>query len=198
MATSGAAVIWVTVAPLAHKGIESELRKCEALLRQGYETGGWLWAQQGQGWWRTEGLVIDFASGPGDKAERQLFQERDGDRDYHVSELTMDTASLEEVDAVFRREGCEVVGMWHTHPNGDDQPSEHDLKRVDGVLARREEWGCRTPRALELILTPGQGESWNPHPWIFMRSKEPKMVGRTQLRPAGVVTLAEPAAMRGA
>jgi hypothetical protein len=191
-------VIWVTLSRSAHEAIESELRKVEVLLRQGYESGGWLWSQQGQGWWRTEGLVVEFASGPGDKPERRLFQEREGGRGYNISELTMDTASLESADEVFRREGYEVCGMWHTHPNGDDQPSEHDEKRIDGMLARREEWGCRTPRALELILTPGKGDSWAANPWILMRSKEPRMLGRTELRPAGVVTLAEPAAMREA
>jgi proteasome lid subunit RPN8/RPN11 len=194
MARPEIVVIWVTIGPSAHEAIEAELRKSTELLRQGLETGGWLWARQGEGWWRTEGLVIEFASGPGENPERQIFDDEEaGER---ISEITYDVSSLEAMDEVFRREGYELVGMYHTHPSGSDQPSEHDLKRVDGLLERRSEWAARTQRALEVILTPGKGESWVPTPWIFMRSKKPKMAGRYQLRPAGVVTLAEPAAMR--
>ncbi len=178
-------VIKASLSPLARKLIQEELRAASAALARNHETGGWLWAAQGLGWWRTEGLEISYASGPGDHPERGI-----GAIDY-------DVASLESVDEVMRREGLELAGMWHTHLHPDsDAPSETDMKRIDVLLERREEWGARTQRALELILTPAPGGEWTMHLWCFMRSKEPKMAGRTQLRPAGFVTLAEPAVMR--
>ena len=82
--------------------------------------------------------------------------------------------------------------MWHTHPGGDDQPSEPDEKRIDGLLARREEWRSRTQRALELILTPAPGDDWTIHPWVYHRTKE-----RGIALPAGIPGLAEAAVMKG-
>ena len=62
-----------------------------------------------------------------------------------------------------------MAGSWRAcgicTPAGTDQGSDQDEKRIDGLLARREEWGCRTQRGLELILTP-RGKEWAIHPWV--------------------------------
>jgi Prokaryotic homologs of the JAB domain len=165
-------LIHVSIDRLAAEAIEDELRRSAAELRDGCETGGWLWAEAGAAWWRTEGLTIAFASGPGDKAVRAL------------GALTLDTDSLFEADAVFRREGYELVGHWHTHPGGDDQPSETDDERIKALLSFRKEWACKTPRALEIILTPS-GDGWQIHPWVMYRT----VAGR--VRPAEPVILRE-------
>jgi Prokaryotic homologs of the JAB domain len=171
--------IQVSIGEYARQTIDDELRHSAAELRDGCETGGWLWAEQGAAWWRTEGLTITFASGPGDKAIRA------------PGALTLDTDSLFAADEVFRREGYELIGQWHTHPGGDDQPSDTDDLRIKALLSFREEWGCRTPRALELILTPS-GTGWEIHPWVLYRTKKAKPGA-----PAGRVRPAEPAVIRG-
>jgi hypothetical protein len=64
-------LIQVSIDPLARSYIEDELRRSAAKLRDGKETGGWLWAKQVAAWWRTEGLLIEAACGPGPKARRE-------------------------------------------------------------------------------------------------------------------------------
>jgi Prokaryotic homologs of the JAB domain len=174
-------VIQVSIDDLALRAIEDELRRSAAELRDGYETGGWLWGEAGAAWWRTEGLLIEAACGPGRRARRG------------PGALTFDTDDLFEFDRVMRTEGLEVVGAWHCHPGGDDAPSDTDDKRIEALLSFREEWGCRTPRALEIILTP-TAAGWQFHPWVMYRTTKPSKLGT----PAGRVRPAEPAVMREA
>jgi hypothetical protein len=175
-------VIQVSIDDLALRAIEDELRRSAAELRDGHETGGWLWGEAGAAWWRTEGLTIAWASGPGARAVRA------------PGALTFDTDDLFEADAVMRRHGYEVVGAWHCHPAGDDAPSDTDDERVRALLSFREEWGCRTPRALEIILTPTAG-GWQFNPWILHLTKERSRYGTPagRVRPAEAVVIREAA-----
>jgi proteasome lid subunit RPN8/RPN11 len=111
-------VIQVSIDDLARRAIEDELLYSAAELRDGCETGGWLWAKQGAAWWRTEGLLVEAACGPGRKARRL------------PGALTSDSDHMDEWDRVMRKEGLEVVGAYHTHPGGDDAPSETDDEPV--------------------------------------------------------------------
>lgn len=166
-----------TLGEYAAQAINQELRDSYVALSQGAETGGWLFGEQDVPWWRQEGLEITFASGPGPNAMRA------------VGALNLDTDWLDEFDAVMRHEGYEHIGFWHTHPRGDDQPSEEDEQRISALLYEREHrWGCRTLRALELILTPAKNGGWTIHPWVFHRRKKAGLA-----RPAGVPAPAEPA-----
>jgi proteasome lid subunit RPN8/RPN11 len=122
-------VIQVSIDSLALRAIEDELRYSAAELRDGCETGGWLWAAQGAAWWRTEGLLIEAASGPGRKARRA------------PGALTFDTDDLFEFDRVMGAERLEVAGAWHCHPGGDDAPSETDDERVRALLSFRRRVG---------------------------------------------------------
>lgn len=52
---------------------------------------------------------------------RNLNQERAGDR------YELDPADFLAVDAEARRDGLEIVGIWHTHPDCPARPSSTDL-----------------------------------------------------------------------
>ena len=173
--------IYVKLSTLARQEIRKELDRSRADISQGHETGGWLFAEKDTPWWRTEGITIEYASGPSDKAVRG------------PGAIDMDTDALfSAADVLLEKHGLEVVGAWHIHPGGDDQPSDTDIERVAALLSFRSEWGCRTQCGLEMILTPKRGD-WAIHPWVFMRSKT-----RGIVLPAGSTVLAEPAIMRAA
>jgi hypothetical protein len=88
---------------------------------------------------------------------------------------------MTDLDLLFRREGLELCGGFHSHPGGDDQPSEKDDDRIGSVLNLRRIWGCQTDRAVELILTQlpepvlayssgGRKNGfipWTITPWVF-------------------------------
>ncbi len=52
---------------------------------------------------------------------RNLETERSSDR------FTLDPGDWMRADSVARREGLEIVGIWHTHPDHPARPSETDL-----------------------------------------------------------------------
>jgi proteasome lid subunit RPN8/RPN11 len=58
----------------------------------------------------------------------------------------MDTDNLFQVDEALRKHGLECVGQWHTHPSGDDQPSEPDEERIEGLLHFVRSVGTRAHR----------------------------------------------------
>ena len=138
--------IYVKLSTLARQEIQKELDRSRADISQGHETGGWLFAEKDTPWWRTEGITIEYASGPSDKAVRG------------PGAIDMDTDALfSAADVLLEKHGLEVVGAWHIHPGGDDQPSDTDIERVAALLSFRSEWGCRTQCGLEMILTPQKG-----------------------------------------
>jgi hypothetical protein len=142
----------------ARDKIGEELRrhKHDLKTKPGFETAGWLWASQDCAWWG--GLEIVEASGPGPDAVRGY------------GEITLGRGYLHDLDELFRRDGLELVGNWHVHPNqNDDQPSTVDDNCIREILALRKEWDCRTQRALMIIYNPPylRGDPWKCTPWAF-------------------------------
>jgi proteasome lid subunit RPN8/RPN11 len=149
----------VTLQPNVLETIEEEILNTAAdSPEQIVETGGWLWSPQGVGWWGSDGIDVQEASGPGLDAEKRY------------DELTFQTGHMFDLDVMFRRDGLELCGGWHTHPSGDSQPSEADLNRIGYVLDMRAIWESRTQRALEIIITRRPyGRGWEAWPWVFYK-----------------------------
>jgi hypothetical protein len=155
--------------PNVREAIDKEIDVALPLLKDGGETGGWLWSPQGVGWWGDDGIDVQEASGPGPDAV------------YGYGSLTLGAGYLHDLDELFRRERLELCGGWHTHPNGNDQPSSVDFdERISTVLDLRKAWGSRTQRALEIIFTPPlwRGDGWKAHPRVFYRG--PSRITRTE------------------
>jgi hypothetical protein len=150
-------MIEVRLADTAREKIGEELRRSERDLKTkpGFETGGWLWGRQDCPWWG--GLEILEASGPGPDAI------------HGYDSLTLGRGYLHDLDELFRRDGLELVGNWHVHGSGDDQPSSVDMDCIAEILALRKDWDCRTQRALMLIFNPPylRGDPWKATPWAF-------------------------------
>jgi hypothetical protein len=169
-------VYHVRLSERAKETIEEEIAFTDFESKQGQtgfrESGGWLWSRQDAGWWGPDGLEIVEASGPGGTAEKTW------------DELNMPFKHVESLDEMFRREGLELSGGWHTHPHGD-MPSEVDLKRIGYVLDMRAVWESRTQRALEIIFTRQHGtyEAW---PFVFYRGPG-GITGRTAIWPEGAI-----------
>jgi hypothetical protein len=152
----------VSIGENAQEVIHGELKRNERTIQGGREVGGWLWSEQGSAWWG--GLEVVEASGPGPD-DLCTFEQ-----------ITFMRGHLHDLDEMFRREGLELCGGWHVHPRGDTMPSTIDLDdRISTVLKLREDWGCRTQRAIELIYGPNNPASWHARPsggftvesWVF-------------------------------
>jgi hypothetical protein len=169
------AVYRVTLQPSAVKTIEEELAFTAWDSTEGFvETGGWLWSPQGAGWCGPDGIDVREACGPGLDATKSY------------DELTFQTNHMFDLDEMFRRDGMELCGGWHSQPS-DSQPSEKDLNRIAYVLNLRADWKSRTQRALEIIFTRRPyGRGWEAWPWVFYRG--PSKVLKTEgIWPEGAV-----------
>jgi proteasome lid subunit RPN8/RPN11 len=73
------------------------------------------------------GLLVGSRSGATTRVERaepatNLEQERAADR------YRLDPRDFLAIDAAARRDGLDVVGVWHTHPDHPAEPSSTDLQ----------------------------------------------------------------------
>jgi proteasome lid subunit RPN8/RPN11 len=73
------------------------------------------------------GLLVGSRSGDMTRVERaepatNLEQERAADR------YRLDPRDFLAIDAAARRDGLDVVGVWHTHPDHPAEPSSTDLQ----------------------------------------------------------------------
>lgn len=159
--SEGVTVFRVRLSPKVEEAIEEEIFQtaCDSPDDVG-ETGGWLWSPAGVGWWGLDGIDVQEASGPGLDATKAY------------GALTLSTDYLIDLDALFRADGLELCGGWHLHPSANDMPnSDEDLQRIAYVLNLRRVWGCRTQRALEIVITrhPEGGWRWVATPWVFYK-----------------------------
>jgi proteasome lid subunit RPN8/RPN11 len=186
-------VIEISIGPKAQYVIEDELKRAERNIQRGREVGGWLWSRQDSAWWG--GLEIVEAAGPGP------------DDIYTFAEVTFMKGHLHDLDEMFRRDGLELCGGWHVHPSGDTMPSSIDEGRIATVLKLREDWDCRTQRAVELIYAPnnpcnGYGHvhpsgGFTVEPWAFCMG-EGRFTGRPMPQPVPAVLVTGTDLLRGA
>ena len=54
--------------------------------------------------------------------------------------FVVDPLDLIEAELEARREGLDVVGLWHAHPSGELEPSEADLEAARRLWGRRRTW----------------------------------------------------------
>jgi hypothetical protein len=164
---------YVTVYPVrlsenALAAIEQEWfdTACDYFDQGVVEFGGWLWCRQDADW-EADGVEIIEACGAGPGAEKSY------------NSMVLPTGHMLDLDLLFRSEGLQLCGGFHSHPSGTDQPSEKDFDRIGAVINLRRIWGCHMEKALELILTPrpesgfSLGSSkkrfrpWQITPWVF-------------------------------
>lgn len=95
--SEGVIIFRVRLSPKVEEAIEEEIFQtaCES-PDDVVETGGWLWSPQGAAWWG-DGVDVQEASGPGLDATKAY------------GALTLSTDYLIDLDALFRRDGLELL-----------------------------------------------------------------------------------------
>jgi integrative and conjugative element protein (TIGR02256 family) len=128
----------VTLAAAAYETIAAEARRSA----DGKETGGILLGHDHDG-----ELLVSAAGDPGPDAERAARRFR---RDLkHAQALA---------DAAYRRDGSVWIGEWHTHPDGQVEPSAVDLGTYLSHLA---DASLGFDRFLSLIVVPCPEHGWS-------------------------------------
>jgi proteasome lid subunit RPN8/RPN11 len=117
------------------------------------------------------GLLVGRRSGAAIDVERaepatNLEEERAADR------YRLDPRDFLAIDAAARRDGLDVVGVWHTHPDHPAEPSSTDLQAA---------W----PDYLYLIISVARGETVQLRAWELSEGRfverpivSPQAVGR--------------------
>jgi proteasome lid subunit RPN8/RPN11 len=102
----------VALGSSARRAIEEEFLSTTRV--DGYETGGWLFAEPSRSW--DKSIEVRLATGPGEGARRGRSSYEPSD--YHQAEEQL---ARDGADHLCR------VGDWHSHPGHDTTPSSSDL-----------------------------------------------------------------------
>lgn len=73
------------------------------------------------------GLLVGRERGPATAVER-ITQARNLATDRLADRYNLDPEDFLTTDRAARRDGLEIVGVWHTHPDHPARPSKTDLK----------------------------------------------------------------------
>lgn len=126
--------------------------RCEAnAATDGNETGGILLGYDHS----ADGMEIRHAGGPGPRAIRASHR------------FTRDTHHAQQLaDKAWSQDRSIWLGEWHTHPNGEPQPSDLDLS---SYLAMLDDPDLSFHAFLAVIVTPTI-RSVTLYPWLVTRS----------------------------
>jgi len=134
---------------LARPALDAIVREA-ARSTDGRETGGILFGHD-----HGDYLEVTMSGGPGPDAIRQSQR--------FLRDLQYSRALAERA---YRRDGSVWIGEWHTHPNGEAEPSSIDLSTCAQHLSNPE---LGFARFLTAIVTPCPNHGWDDVtiiPWL--------------------------------